>query len=198
MATPPDFTAGQVLTAAQMNAVGLWRITGCTVSSVGGTAATASNGVITVGSGNTSVTVSNAFSADFDHYKIVYSGGSSSNLTNLEMQLGATTTGYRSLLLYGAWSDTPTATAAGEDNGSWLVFVGAADPDGNYMNVEVFSPYDAVRTSVAGPYVGLDTDRVGGYFTGFVTNTTSYTSFTIRPNAGSITGGTLRVYGYKD
>jgi hypothetical protein len=34
MATPPVFTAGQVLTAAQMNAVGLWLITDNTFSAV--------------------------------------------------------------------------------------------------------------------------------------------------------------------
>ena len=32
MATPPDFTTGQVLTAAQMNAVGMWLITSDTLS----------------------------------------------------------------------------------------------------------------------------------------------------------------------
>ncbi len=45
----PVFAAGDVLGAADMNAVGLWRVTTCTVSSAGGTAATASNGVITIG-----------------------------------------------------------------------------------------------------------------------------------------------------
>lgn len=196
--TYPAFNVGDDFTSSDANAIGLWRITNCTVTSVGGTAATASNGVITVGSGNTSLTISNAFSALFDNYKIVYLGGSSSQNTNLEMQLGTTNTGYRSVVVFGAWSDTPAATAAGQDNGAWFEFVGGADPDGNYINIDVFGPHDAVRTSIAGPYIGLDGDRVGGYTTGFVANTTSYTAFTIRPNVGSLTGGTIRVYGYRD
>jgi hypothetical protein len=73
MPTPPTFSVGQFNTAAYMNAIGLWRVTTCTVSSTGGTAATASNGVITIGAGNTSVTVVNAFSADFDNYLVAVS-----------------------------------------------------------------------------------------------------------------------------
>lgn len=34
MATPPDFSVGQVLTAAQMDKIGLWRVSGATFSAV--------------------------------------------------------------------------------------------------------------------------------------------------------------------
>ena len=198
MATPPDFTTGSVLTAAQMNAVGLWRITSCTVTSVGGTAATASNGVITVGTGNTSVTVSSAFSSDFDNYRIVYNNGTNSANGELTLVFGSTNTGYYNTVVYGAWSNSPTALAAGSANSASFAFAGAADPDGNFLDLKVYNPNLARRTVIAGPFVGMDNDRVGGYTTGFLANTTTYTAFTIAASTGSMTGGTIRVYGYRN
>ena len=56
--TYPTFTNGQVLPASDLNAIGLWLVKSQTV-----------------GTGVSSVTVSNAFSADFDNYRIIYSGG---------------------------------------------------------------------------------------------------------------------------
>jgi len=33
---------------------------------------------------------------------------------------------------------------------------------------------------------------------GYVNNTTQYTAFTISPSSGTLTGGTIRVYGYRN
>jgi hypothetical protein len=55
MATPPDFVSGAVLTAAQMNAIGLWLVNTTTFSAV------------------SSVEINDCFSADFQNYKIVWS-----------------------------------------------------------------------------------------------------------------------------
>jgi hypothetical protein len=35
-----------------------------------------------------------------------------------------------------------------------------------------------------------------GTVSGMLNNTTSYTAFTITPSSGTMTGGTVRVYGY--
>jgi hypothetical protein len=51
MATPPDFTAGQVLTAAQMNKIGLWVVKTETAFSAAA-----------------SVTADSVFTADFTNY----------------------------------------------------------------------------------------------------------------------------------
>jgi hypothetical protein len=53
MATPPDFVAGQVLTAAQMNAVGMWLVRSATFSAV------------------STVTADNVFTADYQDYLLV-------------------------------------------------------------------------------------------------------------------------------
>jgi hypothetical protein len=194
----PDFAPGEILTAAAMDAIGLWRITTCTVSSVGGTAATASNGVITIGTGNTSVTVSNAFSSNYDNYLITVQSGSSSATTNLRLAIGSVNSGYSVSVLYTAWSNTPTPLATGALNASSWTIAGSCDPDGLYMWLNVSNPFLTKRTAIHGAYVGVDTDRVGGSISGFVTDATSQTAFTISPDTGTITGGTIRVYGYRN
>ena len=55
MATPPVFSAGSVLTAGQMNKVGLWLLNTTTFTT------------------QNSVNVDSVFSSDFDHYRVLIS-----------------------------------------------------------------------------------------------------------------------------
>ena len=64
--TYPTFTAGEVLRAADMNAVGLWR----TTPTVSGTGVSISKGTITA-TAATTANVTNCFSSDYDFYKMV-------------------------------------------------------------------------------------------------------------------------------
>ena len=195
MATPPVFSAGAVLTAAQMNAVGMWRVTTCTVSSAGGTAATASNGVITIGSGNTSVTVNNAFSADFDNYCIIIASVDASTSDQIStLTFGSTTTGYYgSLTLQSYGSASPTIL---NRNNAASLYLIASDTDAtHFMSFDVYSPNLAQRTGISGTGFGY---TYTSWFGGFVANTTAYTNFTIASGAGTMTGGTIRVYGYRN
>lgn len=192
--TYPVFSAGEVLTAANMNAVGLWRITTCTVTSAGGTAATASNGVITVGSGNTSVTVSNAFSSSFDNYKIIYTGGTMSVSTALKLQMGSTTTGYYGAYVYGVSTGT-TVSAANDNNTSSFTYAGGnSDTISTHLDVDLLAPNLAHQTALIAPMVHYSTNF--GQYSGVLANTTAYTAFTLIPFSGTMTGGTIRVYGY--
>ena len=152
----------------------------------------------TVGTAVSSVPVSDVFSASYDNYKIIYQNGVSSANGELTLVFGSTNTGYYNTVLYGAWSNSPTPLAAGAANASTLAFAGCADPDGAFLDLDVRNPYLARRTTIAGPFVGMDSDRVGAYTAGYVANTTSYTSFTIGTSTGTITGGTIRVYGYRN
>ena len=178
------FTTGEVLTASDTNTylanAGLVYVTSTTV-----------------GSGVSTVTVSNCFSSTFDNYRVIFNNGTNSANAELTLVLGSTTTGYYNTVLYGAWSNSPTALAAGSANSASFAFAGAADPDGNFLDLNIYNPNLARRTVIAGPFVGMDTDRVGGYTTGFVANTTVYTAFTIAPTSGSMTGGIITVYGYR-
>jgi len=176
MATPPDFTAGQVLTAAQMNAIGLWLVK-----------------TQTIGSAVSSVTVSDAFSADYDAYKITITGGVASTAIDLKLQLGATTSGYRQQALIGGYGNTPTAL--GSTGEASFIRAGGGTSDTLNMNVELLNPFLAKPTIFAGQFNNTTNYVVVG---GYLDGTTSYTAFTILTSSGTITGGTIRVYGYRN
>ena len=191
----PVFAAGDVLGAADMNAVGLWRVTTCTVSSVGGTAATASNGVITIGTGNTSVTVNNAFSADYDNYKIIVSGASATTNVNVAMTLNGGTTGYFGCLVYGLTSGGSPLLATNSNGSAWS-FVGYQTIDsGINLVMDVLSPNLAEWTSIQSSYISTGG---AGTYTGNRQATTQHTGFTLTPDNGNMTGGKIRVYGYRN
>lgn len=193
----PVFSTGEVLTAANMNAVGLWRVTGCTVSSVGGTAATASNGVITVGTGNTSITVSNAFSANYSNYRVIWSGGTMSSTGSVAIQLNNSTgTTYRLSGIYMAYGSTtvngygPALSTRWTDTGIMSTTEGTTDFD-------IYNPFATKPTRMR----TTSWEQSQYYnFVGFDSSTASSTGFTITPaGAGpSFTGGTICVYGYRN
>ena len=178
MATPPTFTSGSVLTAAQMNAVGLWLVK-----------------TQTVGTGVASVSVSSAFSADYDNYKIIYSGGVGSTLQSLQVSLGASTTGYSSIVNYALYSAVATPVSTGNNNASKWGFVGYASTNYTSMTFDLINPYAALYTTYGAAAWAAVT--VAGTSSGIHTVATSYTGFTITPDTGTFTGGTITVYGYR-
>jgi hypothetical protein len=180
MATPPDFTSGAVLTAAQMNAVGLWLVKSQTI-----------------GTTVASVTVTDAFSADFDDYKIIVSGGVGSTTATLNMTLGATATGYYFGALSMTFASASSSSLNGSNTTSWSR-AGIISTNNLNGEIELFSPNLAKRTHYNGRYVqsiALGNAAVSG---GFLDNATQYTAFTLTPSTGTITGGTICVYGYRN
>jgi hypothetical protein len=148
----------------------------------------------TIGSAVSTVTVTNAFSATYDAYKITLIGGSASTGANLRLQLGASTTGYYDVVLYVANTGVTTPLAAGSNNGSLFARIGTGDTNGLQMNIDIIGPFLAKQTS----FNGLHTFGPGAYgvAAGFHDVSTSYTDFTLSPSAGTLTGGEIRVYGY--
>jgi hypothetical protein len=199
MPTPPTFTVGQYNTAAYMNAIGLWRVTNCTVSSTGGTAATASNGVITMGAGNTSVTVVNAFSADFDNYLVAVSAWGT--IAGAALYAGVKTAAgvqnganWKGNALY-----ISTGTSGGFNNGfdnnttsTAIGFLSVTNGAAYVFNIN--SPFLTQRTTINFNNADNDYWRVGA---SVLNDNVSYPSLIISPNAGTISGGTIRVYGYR-
>jgi hypothetical protein len=177
---------------------GLWRITTCTATFTGGTAGSvSSSGVVTIGSANTAVTVSNAFSADYDAYKIVLSGGAGSTNISLSFQFAPTSvTGYNAnyyaVTLFGGYAGVAPATA-GTNNGTLIPNVGfVRGADGFHCAFEVVNPFLAKNAFLTGGYSGAD----AGVTSGHQRNNGQYTGFAIICPSGNITGGTIRVYGY--
>ena len=180
MAVPPDFTAGQVLTAAQMNAVGLWLIK-----------------TESVGTAVSTVVVSSAFSADYTHYKVIYDGGVGSTAQYLLITLGSTATGYY-YGVHGTTFNNTTATAAGNNTTSWIA--GYSTTVSNSMNCDIYNPQAADETMYETRFNGAVAGITGAtyYAGGLLNNTTAYTAFTVATSGGTITGGKIFVYGYRD
>lgn len=179
MATPPDFSPGQVLTAAHMDAVGLWLVK-----------------TQTVGTGVSSVTVTGAFSDQFDNYRIIYSGGTQSTSTDVVFQLGSSTTGYSSFLNYGV-AGTSSPLGASQNNAASFPWVGGAQANqASHASLDVLGPYLTGYTKIRNAqYQNLN---IYGTCQGEHAVSASYTSFTLSVGAGTMTGGTIRVYGYRN
>ena len=150
----------------------------------------------TVGTGVSSVTVSSAFSSDYDNYRIVYTGGVSSVDNDLKLTLGASATGYYSGFVYVPYA-TGTLTGAVNNNATSWSMIGAQATTGNSVDVELFGPNQAIRTGMSSRYFGIRTTSVGGSQSGFHNATTQHTAFTITCSSGNITGGIVYVYGFR-
>jgi hypothetical protein len=180
MATPPDFSSGAVLTAAQMNAVGLWLVK-----------------TQTIGTAVSSVTVTGAFSTDYDHYKIIVQANSiAAGGPYMTLQLGSTTTGYywgAAGVIYstGAFSGITT------NNGSSWNRLGPGTTVGMAGVYDLLNPFKNENTIITGTYAdgSAGSAAVGS---GILDNTTSYTAFTVGVTSSTMTGGTIKVYGYRN
>ena len=180
------YTAGEVLTAASLNA----NLSFAASSPASGLTLISTT---TIGTTVSTVTVSSAFSATYDNYKIIVNGGLASTNTYLKMTLGATTTGYYYGEIYKVYGGALNSDTLA--NGAFW-FAGPAKPNGLISNMDIQNPFLSARTSYemnsGSPLTTGEVSFVGG----FLDNATSYTAFTLAPNSGTITGGTIRVYGY--
>ena len=179
------FTTGEVLTASDTNTY------------------LANSGLVyvsstTIGSAVASVTVSNCFSATYDDYFVTVDGVSGS---------AGAAMGFRCVTSGGAdnasnWKGNTfyigTGSAGGltnaNDTAAASAFCGGIDSNAASLTFNVQGPYATNRTQLN--YGNADDTywRVGNYYLG---NATSYVSMKLLPNAGTITGGTITVYGFR-
>jgi hypothetical protein len=151
----------------------------------------------TVGSEVSTVEVTGAFNSTYNNYLVHMAGGTMSTTASIAMRLGGSTTGYYGFMPYGA-SDSNTILGSARSNQVYMYWLGGTSGAGqpSYMRVELFSPYLAQYTRfVNGAY--QDTLNFG-IMNGEHRVATSYDSFTLIPGSGTLTGGTIRVYGYRN
>ena len=181
MATPPDFVAGQVLTAAQMNGIGLWEIKSQTI-----------------GTAVSSVVVTGAFSADYENYLIVVNGGVASTTLNLNLTLGSANTAYYQKSLFGTWANN-TITGVGVNNAANFPAIVRGTTSSLSGTFQLLSPNLAKNTIMF--FSNTETSTTTGFWEqggGMLADTTQHTAFTLTASTGTITGGTIRVYGYRN
>jgi hypothetical protein len=150
----------------------------------------------TIGTTVSSVTVTDAFSATYDDYRILVNTTGSAAQT-VQCRVGGSSTGYAQVVMY---VDLGSNTVIGfqQSNGSEFRFVGGGGGTAGNPSVAAFdlmNPFAAAYTRMpSGPY--FESNSMG------ISNAehrvaTSYTSFVILAGAGTFTGGTISVYGYR-
>jgi hypothetical protein len=159
-----------------MNAVGLWLVKSQAV-----------------GTGVSSVTVTGAFSAEYDNYLINISGGTASGNTTLSFRCGTQASGYRYSYLYTSYTNTPQGV--GTLTGTQIDYVGFVTTSGTTGSIGVSEPWLSGPTMITGD--GGSIGNFAGRVTGIEPSNTSFTSFTLLPVTGTFTGGTIAVYGYR-
>jgi hypothetical protein len=178
----PDFSPGQVLTAAAMDSIGLWLVK---THQVVGTP--------------TTITVTDAFNADYDAYKIVFTNSKNTTFDiSFSMQLNnATVNGYFGSFMFVNVS-TNTIASASNNNDSSFSFVGSSGTGtlAGGMVCDVINPFITGATSIISS--PLSYQNISGTYTGLQTTNASHTGFSLTAGAGAFTGGTIRVYGYRN
>jgi hypothetical protein len=177
MATPPNFVDAEILYASQLNKIGMWLVS-----------------TTNIGSAVATVTTGTVFSSDYDNYRVVVEGVKTSVASDLLVNFGATVTGY-----YGsAYFDNYNGAATGvnrRNNGANLFIGGVETILGEQVSTfDVANPWLTTSTSIAGNYYG---NGYSGWLAGTQANAASFSTLTIRPLAGTMTGGKIYVYGYR-
>lgn len=173
------FTTGEVLTASDTNTylanAGLVYVTSATI-----------------GTAVSSVTVSNCFSATYDHYKIIVYNGSSAFTSNLAFQLsGITGAVYNQLGYYQNWGASGITAFASV---ATTVIASESNPTGYVVDMEIKNPFLSIRKFGMTQSQSVSVQYSMPFY---INSTTSATGFTLTPGLGTLTGGTITVYGYR-
>jgi hypothetical protein len=179
----PDFSPGEVLTAAAMDSIGLWLVK-----------------TQTVGAGVSSVIVTDAFSATYNNYLVVGDNIQFSALNDsvfLQMRVGSTTANTNYFYALGYWTYGGVAAVAASNNGpsfnNMARSLGAGDRTS--FAITINGPFLTQKTTVGAWVTGTDLTGSGS---GYHNQATSYNQCVFSTLAGSMTGGTIRVYGLRN
>ena len=176
------FTTGEVLTASDTN----------TYLNNGGLVYITST---TIGTAVSSVTVSNVFSSTYATYLIQVAGTKSTAQVGLTFQLSGITTGYDCqgfYMLRGSSTITGFNTTGGS---SWDAC--ATDTGASFHEIIVQNPNTAASKVFMARGSGEGGVDIGVQTWGQNSSTTTATGFVIAPATSTLTGGVIRVYGYR-
>jgi hypothetical protein len=150
----------------------------------------------TVGTGVSSVNITAAFSATYVNYLVIYTGGTGNN-NYFSLRIGnvATANYYNTGQSYSYSTSAPTqagaAAATGHNNINYMTSSGGA------VRCEIMQPFLSTLTYISTLGIEATASGSGGVYErkGILNTTASYTSFDFVSN-GTMTGGTIYVYGY--
>jgi hypothetical protein len=144
-----------------------------------------------IGTTVSSVNVTGAFSASYPAYKIIISGGVKSGGSSTTLKLGASTTQYYFSGLLMSYSTGSTSALHGSNQASFA-YAGFGSTDIHIFDVDLINAGTADYTIFASKYTAI---ADATYQQGIHQVATAYTDFTIA-TSGTMTGGTIYVYGY--
>jgi hypothetical protein len=200
MATPPDFSVGAVLTAAQMNQVGMWKITPSAVSGTGASIQT--DGSVLVATGGTTFTITDAFPTDYQVFHLIINDLILSTDQGILFRLvtggTASQTGYYYGLAFGSAGYGGTYnTETGANQTSFSPRIISGTGGGGAASIMVYQPNLAKPTSFT--YTSSD-PRAGGapifHGSGYHSVATAYSSITFLTNGANFTRCRVSIYGY--
>lgn len=183
MATPPDFTPGAVLTASQMDAIGLWLVDSGTLSVT-----------------TTYQNVVGCFdNADFANYRILLDVTAVTTSSRLEFRFLDNTTQAQTAYFNGGVGGnyaSDTTVYMQRSNNDTRLFLGAASVGLRHVAMDIFHPDQALVTTYTGQF--FDQGPGLGYAFGGVHATASaYDGFALGGTAGTMTVQ-YAVYGYRN
>jgi hypothetical protein len=175
---------------------------------VSGSTAVGNSGLVyvtsqTVGSAVSTQVVSSCFNSTYDSYRVVISNvtmssTASNNYLYAKMHDGTNpaSTNYQFAL---ARVDIAASTVSGfnQQNGTGGILIGAGTGDKFGTSFDVINPNIATHTIFPHvSFVNISTGYIASG-AGMHQTSTAYTGFQVAPGSGTITGGTIVVYGYR-
>lgn len=180
----PVFAPGDILTAADMNAVGLWKVTSATFSAVG------------------TVNVNSCFTSSYTNYRVIVKLSASSTNQAVSMRMRASgadsSASYYFSGLASLVSADTTAYFARSNNATAATVMSSQATGTRSLVLDVMNPQLAENTYFHGAYTDFNAAinySVGGSHL----VATAYDGFTLIAGAGggATISGSYAVYGYK-
>lgn len=184
MATPPTFTTGAVLTAAQMNQLGLFLVKTTTVAAA------------------TEIIMDDVYSSDYDNYRVVFraTAGSTTQVLYYQNRVSGSNaaTNYETAHIGYRPTNAASNVASSIVGTTFWFVVGNGTTTFANATFDVLAPNKAAPTGFLGSGFGVDgTSTYGNHLSGQHTTATAYTGFRLYASTGTFSG-TCRVYGYRN
>jgi hypothetical protein len=147
-----------------------------------------------IGSGVTSITVTDVFSATYDNYRVVINGLSGSLGTAfLQLRMAAVSSHFGSLS-YDLFNGTNTAVTRTNAGNQFQICPVGTPATSMGLSFDIQNPFNssAFTTAQGLSYGG----GFSAYFAGAYQVNTSFTNVTFLTSSGTLTGGTINIYGY--
>ena len=115
----------------------------------------------------------------------------------MQLQLGATTTGYYKFQIYSSYSSNTVNGSASSNAANWNPAANASTAS-LCGDITLIGPNLAKNTHMNSQFALSNSGNGTDWIQGYLANTTQYTDFTLICPAGTLTGGTIKVYGYQN